>query len=234
MPPPPRAAPAAPAPSAMRQAIARRMSQSKREVPHFYVTTEIEMTAAMRLRQQLNELAQTEVRISVNDMIVKAVAKALPRFPVFNSHYLNDRLQPNERINIAIAVALEDGLIAPAILDCGAKSLAQIAAASRDLADRARGGILRPEEYGGGTFTVSNLGMYEVDNFVAIITPPQIAILAVGAVRPQPVVREERVEIAQVMQATLSADHRATDGAAAAQLLKEIKTILENPLQLLL
>jgi len=219
----------APEPSRMRQAIARRMAQSKREAPHFYVTMDIDMTAAMRMRSELNEGVQREERISVNDMIVRACAMALKKFPYMNSYYVEDRVQIHEAIHVGIAIALEDGLIAPAILDCQNKSLKEIARASEDLANRGRGGTLRPQEYTGATFTISNLGMYDVDNFVAIINPPQAAILAVGTVKPQPVVRENQIAIAQVMKATLSADHRVTDGAKAAQFLKEVKTLLERP-----
>jgi len=219
----------APEPSRMRQGIARRMAQSKREAPHFYVTMDIDMTAAMRMRSELNEGVQREERISVNDMIVRACAMALKKFPYMNSYYVEDRVQIHEAIHVGIAIALEDGLIAPAILDCQNKSLKEIARASEDLANRGRGGTLRPQEYTGATFTISNLGMYDVDNFVAIINPPQAAILAVGTVKPQPVVRENQIAIAQVMKATLSADHRVTDGAKAAQFLKEVKTLLERP-----
>ncbi len=219
--------------SAMRQAIARRMSQSKREAPHFYVTAEIDMTDALKLRQGLNEALEGEVRGSINDLIVKAVAKALAKFPQINTHFSDGSIQVQEQINIGIAIALEEGLIAPAILDCASKSLVDIAKAAKDLVDRAKAGVLRPQEYMGGTFTVSNLGMYDVDSFTAIINPPQVAILAVGSVRERPLVRNGVVVIAQTMNATVSADHRATDGAGAAQFLSLVKRLLENPVSLL-
>jgi len=235
---PPAAAPAeapaaAPAMSRMRQAIARRMTQSKREAPHYYLTMDIDMTEAERLRRQLNEAAEGEVHISVNDVIVKAVAKALRRHPIFNSWFVDGRVQQQEALNIGVAVALEEGLIAPAILDCGRKSLAEIARASRDLAERARSGVLKAEEYSGATFTVSNLGMYEVETLIAIIPPPQAAILGVGVVRKVPVVRDGENVVREQMKVALSADHRVTDGAQGARFLAELRNFLENPISLL-
>jgi pyruvate dehydrogenase E2 component (dihydrolipoamide acetyltransferase) len=235
---PPAAAPAeapaaAPAMSRMRQAIARRMTQSKREAPHYYLTMDIDMTEAERLRRQLNEAAEGEVHISVNDVIVKAVAKALRRHPIFNSWFVDGRVQQQEALNIGVAVALEEGLIAPAILDCGRKSLAEIARASRDLAERARSGVLKAEEYSGATFTVSNLGMYEVETLIAIIPPPQAAILGVGVVRKVPVVRDGEIVVREQMKVALSADHRVTDGAQGARFLAELRNFLENPISLL-
>ncbi len=219
--------------SRMRQAIARRMAQSKREAPHYYITVDIDMTEAERLRHQLNEAIEGYPRVSVNDLIVKAAAMALGRHPMFNTWFVDGETRRHQAINVCIAVALEDGLIAPAILDCGSKSLAQIAQASRSLAERARSGSLKPEEYSGGTFTVSNLGMYDVETLVAIIQPPQTAILGVGAVRPAPAIREGRIERAELMKAALSGDHRVTDGAQGAQFLNEIRRLLENPAALL-
>ena len=219
--------------SRMRQTIARRMSQSKREAPHYYITMEIDMTEAQRARGQLKEVFQEEYRISVNDLIVKATAMALARHPMFNSWFVEGEIRRHEAINVCVAIALEDGLIAPAILDCGGKSLAQIAEASRSLAERAKSGSLKPDEYSGGTFTVSNLGMFGVETLIAIIQPPQSAILGVGAVREVPVAREGVVAIAERMQVALSADHRVTDGAQGAQFLNEIRRLLENPAALL-
>jgi pyruvate dehydrogenase E2 component (dihydrolipoamide acetyltransferase) len=235
---PPAAAPAevpaaAPAMSRMRQAIARRMTQSKREAPHYYLTMDIDMTEAERLRRQLNEAAEGEVHISVNDVIVKAVAKALRRHPIFNSWFVDGQVQQQEALNIGVAVALEEGLIAPAILDCGQKSLADIARASRDLAERARSGVLKGEEYTGATFTVSNLGMFEVETLIAIIPPPQTAILGVGAVRKVPAVQDGEIVVRERMKVALSADHRVTDGALGARFLAEIRNFLENPISLL-
>ena len=192
------------------------------------------MTEAERLRHQLNDAFHRELHLSVNDLIVKASAMALARHPMFNTSLVEGEVRQHQAINVCIAIALEDGLIAPAILECGSKSLAQIAQASRNLAERAKSGSLKPEEYSGGTFTVSNLGMYEVETLIAIIQPPQTAILGVGAVRSAPVVREGQVAIAKLMKVALSADHRVTDGAQGAQFLNEIRRLLENPVALLL
>ncbi len=229
----PAPSPATTGQSEMRQTIARRMSQSKREAPHYYVTVEIDMKDAERLRRQLNEAAEDYPRISVNDLIVKACAGALARHPIFNTSLAEGEIQAHEQINVCIAIALDDGLIAPAILDCANKNLGQIAEASRSLADRAKSGSLKPEEYTGGTFTVSNLGMFNVESLVAIIQPPQTAILGVGAVRAMPIVRDGKIEPAEMMKVALSADHRVTDGAQGAQFLNEIRRLLENPAALL-
>jgi len=230
---PPAAPVVAPAMSRMRQAIARRMTQSKREAPHYYLTMDIDMTEAERLRRQLNETAEGEAHISVNDVIVKAVARALRRHPIFNSWFVDGQVQRQEALNIGVAVALEEGLIAPAILDCGQKSLADIARASRDLAERARSGVLKAEEYTGATFTVSNLGMYGVEALIAIIPPPQTAILGVGAVREAPAVQDGEIVVRERMKVALSADHRVTDGALGARFLADLRNLLENPISLL-
>ena len=233
-PAPPAAAPAqAVTMSRMRQTIARRMAQSKQEAPHYYITVDMDMTEAERLRHQLNDTFHRELHLSVNDLIVKASAMALARHPMFNTSLVDGVVRQHQAINVCIAIALADGLIAPAILECGSKSLAQIAQASRSLAERAKSGSLKPEEYSGGTFTVSNLGMYEVETLIAIIQPPQTAILGVGAVRSAPVVRDGQVTVAELMKVALSADHRVTDGAQGAQFLNEIRRLLENPVALL-
>lgn len=218
--------------SRMRQTIARRMTQSKREAPHYYITTDIDMTDAERIRQQLNEVQ--DAHISVNDFIVKASALALARHPIFNSWVVDGEVQQHAQINVCIAIALDDGLIAPAVLDCGSKSLLDIARAGKDLVDRAKNGALKPDEYAGGTFTISNLGPYNIETLIAIIQPPQTAILGVGAVQQKPVAREGQIETAPIMKAALSADHRVTDGAQGAQFLNEIRRLLENPVALLL
>ena len=220
--------------SRMRQTIARVTSDSKREAPHFYVAADIDMSKAMDLRRDINDQVDPDNRVSVNDLIVKASALAIGRHPKFNSFFRDDYLQMNPSINVGIAIALESGLIVPGIPGCESKSLAEIAVASRDLAARATRGTLRAEEYTGTTYSVSNLGMFGVDSFTAIIYPPHAAILAVGAVKEQPVVRSGEITIAQIMKATLSVDHRVADGAEAAQFLSEIKRLLENPVALLL
>jgi pyruvate dehydrogenase E2 component (dihydrolipoamide acetyltransferase) len=164
---------------------------------------------------------------------VKAVAKALRRHPIFNSWFVDGQVQQQEALNIGVAVALEEGLIAPAILDCGQKSLADIARVSANLAERARSGVLKAEEYTGATFTVSNLGMYDVETLIAIIPPPQTAILGVGAVRKAPVVQDGEIVVRERMKVALSADHRVTDGALGARFLAELRNFLENPISLL-
>ena len=218
----------------MRQQIARVTVKSKTEIPHFYVSADIDMTEAMSLRSQINERMQSEgIRISVNDLVIMASASALQKHPKFNSYFLDDAIQIQRRINIGIAIAEEEGLIIPAVMDCAGKSLGEIARASKDLIGRAKTGTLSPEEYTGGTFTVSNMGMYDVSSFAAIIHPPQAAVLAVGTVAKRPVVRGDEIAIAQIMTATLSADHRVADGAEGAELLMEIKKALENPFSFL-
>ena len=220
--------------SRMRQAIARVTSDSKQQAPHFYVTAEIDMGRAMELRREINDALPADGRVSVNDLVVRACAIALGRYPKFNSFFREDHLQFNDAINIGIAISLEAGLIVPGINDCGNKSLAQIAAASKDLIARANSGSLRNDEYSGTTFSVSNLGMFDVDSFAAIIFPPHAAVLAVGTVKEQPVVRDGELAVGQVMKATLSTDHRVADGAEAARFLVEIKELLEKPISLLL
>jgi len=220
--------------SRMRQAIARVTVDSKREAPHFYVAVEVDMTKAMSFRRDINDEVGAEKRVSVNDLIVKASAIAISRHPKFNSFFREDHLQMNASINVGIAIALESGLIVPGISACENKSLMEIATASRDLVSRANSGTLRNDEYSGTTFSVSNLGMFDVDSFTAIIFPPHAAVLAVGTVKEHPVVRDGALAVAQIMKATLSTDHRVADGAEAAQFLVEIKKLLENPVSLVI
>ena len=219
--------------SRMRQAIANAMSRSMREIPHFYVTIQIDMTEAMKLRAQLNKALEGDVKISVNDLIVKACAKALAKHRYFNASFTDKGVEVHGQINISVAVALEDGLVAPAITDAGSKSLAEIARASAKLIERARSGVLTAAEYGGGTYSVSNMGMYNIEQFTAIITPPQAAALAVGSVKKTPIVRDDQVKVIDAMNVTLSTDHRVADGAQAAKFLAEIRALLESPLLLL-
>ena len=220
--------------SRMRQVIARVTSDSKRDAPHFYLTATVDMSRAMDLRREVNDVASSETRISVNDLIVKASAIALRRHAKFNAFFRGEHLQMNSSLNIGIAIALEAGLIVPGIGNCENKSLIEIASASSDLIARAHQGTLRNEEYSGTTFSISNLGMFDVDSFAAIIYPPHAAVLAVGKVSEQPVVRDGQLAVGQTMQATLSVDHRVADGAEAAQFLMEIKGLLESPVSLLL
>jgi pyruvate dehydrogenase E2 component (dihydrolipoamide acetyltransferase) len=231
--------PAVPAPGAtvplnrMRKTIARRMTESKATAPHFYVTVEINMDDAMRMREQLNSLAPEAERISVNDLIVAAAARTLTRFPALNASYREDNLEMHSQVNIGIAVALEDGLIPPVLRDADKKTLKGIAAESRALTERARANKLRSDDLGGGTFTVSNLGTFDVDEFIAIINPPEAAILAVGAVTRRPVAAAGEIRISSIMKTTLSVDHRVSDGAQAGRFMQEFRKLLENPVNLL-
>ncbi len=213
----------------MRQTIARRMTESKQTVPHIYVTMPVRLDAALELRRELNDRLGAERKISVNDLVVKAAALALVKFPNLNASFAGTAIRHPGEININVAVSLPDGLISPVLHQCDRKPLSQIAQEARALAERARAGHLKPEDVTGGTFTVSNLGMFDVDAFVAIITPPQAAVLAVASAKPQPVVKDGRLEVATVMQLTLSSDHRVTDGAESAQFLGEVRRFLENP-----
>jgi pyruvate dehydrogenase E2 component (dihydrolipoamide acetyltransferase) len=236
------AAPGAPAadyteqaPTRMRATIARRMVESKQQVPHFYITTEVTMDEALRARQQLNATLGEEQRVTVNDFILRATALALRKFPNLNAAFVNGTIRQFTRVHLAIAIALPEGLIAPVLRDCDLKSIPEIGAEAKALADRARGGHLRPQDYEGGTFTVSNLGMFDfVESFIAIINPPHAGILAVGAAQPRAVVRNGQLSVASIMKVTISADHRVTDGAEAAQFVGEVKRLLEDPVLLVL
>ncbi len=219
----------------MRQAIARRMSLSKLTAPHYYVTVEIDMTRAIQMRVEINEELDAESRVTVNDLVIKAVAMALRSHPHFNVTVQAEGIIPNPTIDVSIAVAMDGGgLIAPSMPDIGDASLVDTAARSRDLSGRAREGRLRPNEVSGVGFAVSNLGMYNVKDFVAIITPPNAGAIAVGSVQSTPVVRDGQVVVAEMMSATLSADHRATDGAEGARFMNEVRRVLERPSLLLL
>ena len=222
--------------SRMRQQIARVTIRSKSEKPHFYVNTDVDMTDAMLLRAQINQAMATDgVRATVNDLIIAASVIALKRFPKFNAYYEEGGIRMNDGINVGIAMAVEEGLIMPAIVGAGDMSLKEVAQASKEVAERAQQGTLSPEEYSGGTFAISNMGMMGVTSFVAIIQPPQSAVLAVGAVQKRPVVTDDdHIVVRQMMTATLSADHRIVDGAEGAMFINEIKSLLENPLSIIL
>jgi pyruvate dehydrogenase E2 component (dihydrolipoamide acetyltransferase) len=217
----------------MRKTIARRMAESMSTAPHFYVTVEIDMDEAMKMREQMNRLAPEAERISVTDLVVAAAARTLVRFPALNASYRDGGLEMHPRVNIGIAVALEDGLLSPVLRDADRKPLKTIASESRALTERARANKLRTDDLGGGTFTVSNLGMFDVDAFTAIINPPEAAILAVGSVVRRPVAAGDKVGIASIMKVTLSVDHRVADGAQAGRFLQEFRKLLENPVNLL-
>ena len=223
--------------SSMRQAIARVTVRSKTEAPHYYVTHEIDMSAAMTFRRQLNEaLAEEGDRVSVNDLILMALTKALIKYPKWNSFFDGDKLIGHSSINLGVAIALDEGLIVPAVIDIQNMSLVEISRAVRDLGKRARGdgGNLTQAELTQGTFGISNLGMFGTDTFSAIIVPPNAGIIAVGTVKEKPVVRDGKVVVASMMNATISADHRVGDGAEAAVFLGEFQKNLENPARLML
>ena len=218
--------------SKMRDAIARSMSFSKQNIPHVYLTAAVDMTDAARLRTQLNAALPDE-KISFNDMVLKACAIALVKHPLMNASYTDAGIDVKQRVNVGMAIALETGLVAPAILDTDTLTLRAIAQQTKALAARARDGKLSAEEYTGATFNVTNLGMYGVEEFTAIITPPQAAALAVGSVTPSPVVRDGQVQVADLMRITLSLDHRVADGAQGAEFLAEVRRLLEVPAALI-
>jgi pyruvate dehydrogenase E2 component (dihydrolipoamide acetyltransferase) len=218
--------------SAMRAIIAKRMPLSKAPVPHFYVTSEVAMDRAWDLREELNALEE-QPTISVNDLVIRACALALGQHPGVNASFQGESIRVHHRAHVGIAVALDEGLITPVLRDCQAKSLTQIAVEARDLAERARARKLRAHELSGATFSISNLGMFDVAAFSAIINPPEGAILAVGSVRRVPVVEGDGVGIGRRMALTISCDHRVMDGAMGARFLQDVKRLLEEPLRLL-
>jgi len=223
--------------TAMRRTIARRLSQSMQTSPHFYVTSVIDTDKLAAFRQQINEYAANDpspVKVSFNDLIVKAVAKALLRIPQVNVSFAEDRLLQKKQVHIGVAVALEQGLIVPIVRNADQRGILDIARETQRLAEAAREGKIRPEEFSGGTFTVSNLGMFDVDSFTAVINPPESAILAVGSITPTPAVVDGQVVVRNRMKVTLSSDHRAIDGAIAARFLQEVKRLLEEPFGLVL
>jgi len=217
----------------LRQIIARRMVEAKQQVPHFYVTIDVDMAAAMAVREQANGWLDDAHKLSVNDLIVKAAAAALREFPALNASFAGDKVVVHAQVNVGVAVAVPGGLTTVVVRDADLKTLAQIAAETKALVARARDGKVRPEDIEGSTFTVSNLGMFDVDSFVAIINPPEAAILALGSVQQVPVVKDGQLAVGTRMKATLSADHRATDGAEAARFLQVLKRALENPLRMM-
>jgi Pyruvate/2-oxoglutarate dehydrogenase complex, dihydrolipoamide acyltransferase (E2) component, and related enzymes len=220
--------------NAMRRTIARRLTESKQTIPHFYVTSEIDMQAYLDLREQINASAgEGQGKVSVTDMLVKACAVALVENPVVNSVFSDNTRITRKSVNIGVAVAIADGLIVPVVKNCENKSLRAIAKETRPLIERARENKLKPDEYTGGTFTISNLGQYDVENFAAIINPGEAAILAVSSVREVPAVVDGQIVPRKRMKVTLCADHRVMDGVAGAIFLQSLKRVIENPLQIL-
>lgn len=212
----------------MRETIARRLTRSNVEAPHFYLTVEVKMDDAIAFREALNSFDEN-LKISFNDIIVKACATALKIHPEVNAAFLGDKIRLFSDVHIGIAVAIEEGLITPVIRDVDKKSLRQVSIEAKDLALRARERKLNPDEYNGSTFTVSNLGMFDVEEFTAIINPPEAAILAVGSIIEKPVVEGGTIKIGNRMRMTLSSDHRVVDGAVAARFMQTLRRILENP-----
>jgi len=215
----------------IRKTIAKRLVTSLGPVPHFFLTSEIEMDRAAEMRKGINAL-DPDLKISINDIIIKVTAAALLQHPEVNASFQEKFIRYYEQADIGVAVAIEDGLITPAIRAANQKSLSQIAGEVRELAGRARNRKLKPEEYTGATFSISNLGMFGIDEFTAVINPPEGAILAIGSMSPKPVVRDNELVIRQMMRVTMSCDHRVIDGATGAKFLQTFKKILENPLYL--
>jgi len=218
--------------SLIRKTIAKRMQESKQTVPHFYVTVEIDMEPAIAFREQLNTV--TDSKISFTDILVKTAALILMNHPHINATYMGNTMRQFGEAHVAVAVALDDGLVTPVLRNCEQKTIPQLNAELQDLVERARNRKLKPEEYQGATFTVSNLGMFGVEDFAAIVNPPEGAILAVGSIVEKPVVQKGQIVIGRTMKVTLSSDHRIIDGALAARFLQDFKKLLENPAALML
>ncbi|WP_250778020.1 pyruvate dehydrogenase complex dihydrolipoamide acetyltransferase, partial [Wolbachia pipientis] len=219
--------------SNMRQVIAQRLIESKQNIPHFYLTVDCRVDKLISLKSEINS-ADENNKVTINDLIIKAVAFSMKKFPDVNSSWIDDKILRYANIDISIAVALEGGLITPIVKDADKKSVLSISKEVKDLVSRARSGKLRPEEFQGGGFTISNLGMFGIKTFSAIINPPQSCIMAVGTSKKQPIVINEKIEIAEIMMVTLSVDHRTVDGALGARFLNAFKHYIENPLAMLL
>jgi pyruvate dehydrogenase E2 component (dihydrolipoamide acetyltransferase) len=220
--------------SQMRRTIARRMAESTRTVPHFFLTTTVDATEMASLRKQINEqTADDGIKITFNDMVLKGVALAIRKVPEVNVSFAEDSVIRHKRVHIGVAVATDRGLIVPVVRDVDQKSIGQVARETRELAERANSGKLQPPDYTGGTFTVSNLGMFGVEQFNAVINPPEAAILAVGAITREPTERDGQIVVRDRLKVTLSVDHRALDGAIGARYLQALKAVLEKPMLLL-
>ncbi len=217
--------------SQMRKVIARRLAESKFTAPHFYLTMEIDMDKAIEARASINEVSP--VKVSFNDLVIKAAAAALRQHPAVNSSWLGDKIRYNKHINIGVAVAVEEGLLVPVVRNADYKSLSTIAAEVKDLGGRAKSKKLQPSDWEGNTFTISNLGMFGIEEFTAIINPPDACIMAVGGIKQTPVVRNGNIQIGNVMKVTLSCDHRVVDGAVGSAFLQTFKNLLENPVRIL-
>ena len=217
--------------SQMRKTIARRLAESKFSAPHFYITMEINMDKAMEARVSMNEISP--VKVSFNDMVVKAVAASLKKHPAINSSWLGDKIRYNHHVHIGIAVAVEDGLLVPVVRFADSKSLSQISSEIKELGGKAKNKQLQPADWAGNTFTISNLGMFGVDEFTAIVNPPDACILAVGGIKQTAIVKNGQLAVGNVMKVTLSCDHRVVDGASGAAFLQTLKSLLEDPVRIL-
>jgi len=247
-PAPPIAAPKAPVPetpglpaydeipnNSIRKVVARRLTESKQQAPHFYLSLDCNIDALLKLRSELNARSEKDgVKLSVNDLVIKVAALALKKVPAANASYTEAAIRRYKQIDISVAVAIPDGLITPIVKNADLKGLAQISSEMKDLAARAKIGKLKPEEFQGGTFSISNLGMFGIKEFAAVINPPQGAILAVGAGEQRAIVKDGALAIATMMTVTLSVDHRVVDGAVGAEYLATFKNLIEDPLSLML
>ena len=218
----------------IRKTIAKRLATSLGPIPHFFLTTEVDMERAAEARDALNRQLGDQGKVSFNDIVIKAVAIALTKHRACNAWFQEDHIRYWNEVHLGMAVAVEDGLITPVIRDADRKTLAEIGTEARELAQRARNRKLKPEEYTGATFSVSNLGMFDIDEFTAVINPPEAGIIAVGSIVPKPVAEGEHVVVRRRLRLTMSCDHRVIDGATGAQFLKTLKQMLENPLAMLL
>ncbi|MCL4153016.1 UNVERIFIED_CONTAM: hypothetical protein GTU68_033241 [Idotea baltica] len=216
----------------MRKVIAQRLAESKFSAPHFYLTIEIDMDEAIAARKKINVMIAPD-KVSFNDLVVKAVAKSLRKHPAVNSSWLGDRIRYNDHIHIGVAVAVEDGLLVPVVRFADGKRLTQIGAEVRDLAGRAKAKKLQPEDWEGNTFTISNLGMFGIDEFTAIVNPPDACIMAVGGIAEKPVVKNGQIVPGNIMKVTLSCDHRVVDGAVGSAFLNTFRDYMESPVLLL-
>ena len=217
--------------SMMRKTIARRLGESKFSAPHFYLTMEINMDKTVQMRERLNEVAP--VKISFNDFVIKACTAALRQHPAVNSSWLGDKIRTNHDIHIGVAVAVDEGLLVPVIRHADMKTMSQINAEVKAMAIKAKDRKLQPEEMQGNTFTISNLGMFDIEEFTAIINPPDSCILAVGSIIQKPIVKNGEIVVGNMMRVTLSCDHRVVDGATGAKFLQTLKGVLEDPIRLL-
>lgn len=217
--------------SQMRKTIAKRLAESKFTAPHFYLTLEIDMDQAITARKSIN--AQDDVKVSFNDMVVKSVAMALRKHPTINSAWMGDKIRRNDHVHIGVAVAVEDGLLVPVVRFADTKGLTQIGSEVKDFAQKAKNKKLQPEDWEGNTFTISNLGMYGIEEFTAIINPPDSCILAIGGIKKVPVVKNGAVVPGNIMKVTLSCDHRVVDGASGSEFLNTFKQYMENPVMML-